>query len=217
MKYIVEEYYSIEDYEKAIKEKPMNLLNRFKTVIVDPRLFFERVKKETELSKPLKYLLFLLIVIFPLRLLFIIALGNNVTIQDTFENAFIAANSLTLSFFAVFVIAFAFHPLGIIFGFKKPFYQTFKAVVYSSTPHLLYLIIGVSNFLMDFRVLSLRISPLTIWMWFLLVIGFSKLQSIKENDAAQLVFVLYGTLIAIGMIAYILDPESGIAVLNIPH
>jgi hypothetical protein len=202
-------------------QRPMGVIQKFKTVLAHPNQFFERVKPEEGYEAPVKFYLFIMFIqVIALNVIFLAyfsllssildigsEMGITLILAVIFSSILSANLSVLLSIIGTFIGAALIHAIAVIFGAKRGYQNTYKALIYSTAPSVLaWPALGL-----------LLVSPwaaiggaalIYIWLFILQVKGLSRLHEISGARAFAIIFVpimivlvLVGTvlLFAIGM------------------
>jgi len=190
-------------------------LERLKLSILHPNQLFERVKNEEGYTEPLKFYLVIVIVyaivgiaatsfvsafLFPFKLLGIGSMLNALSYIMFVVSAF-------ASIIGTFIGAGILHVFALIFGAKKGYNNTYKAMVYSAGPSLFILPVMFLSIINP--VILVGAAAIYILMLALYIKGISRLHEISAVRAFLAIFVpLLIPLMLTAYSAYIMMPFS---------
>lgn len=185
----------------------MRFIEKIINVLARPTYFFEQIKSEEGIAEPLKYnlILSLIPVIIGAIVYFIFSFGLGSSILGGLGIMMYVAYFV---FYVVFTLIYAIilHVFVIIFGGKNGFIATYKALVYSLTPTLLFgwlISLGslLSAFILGFFGIFIIYGIQGIfglYTWYLEVKGLSKLQDMTM--ARAFITTLIPGIIIVGVI-----------------
>ncbi len=165
----------------------MELFEKIKQSMLKPNEFFEKIKKEKGIGSAFKYLAILSLVSLVMGVVglytampFLIPNESYVALLPVVINfmPMILIFSYVFGLVVTFVSAGFIHIIAKLLKTKGAFEDTFKALVYGSTPSLLFSWIPFVS-----------IIPV-IYSLYLTIKGFSKLHSVSMGKAALIIFVI---------------------------
>ena len=184
----------------------MDFLEKMKMVMGNSGKFFESVKNE-DMGPSIKYLLLLMIVPAIIMIVvsgivfgFVMSIFSSIPGMESIPSwiqllgpvigLFAGVSFYVSTFVGSFISAAILHVIVYLMGVKKGFENTYKAVVYGSTPSILFTWLPFINIIFNF------------WSWYLVIKGLSKLQDMTMGKAFMATLV---PLIAFAVIAGIMS------------
>jgi hypothetical protein len=183
------------------QQRPMGVLGKFRTVLAHPGQFFDAVKGEQGYEAPVKFYLFLLLIdLIAINAIMLFAasiflplsgldagLGIGAISLLLLSNLLIANLSVVLSIIGTFIGAGFMHIFAFIFGARKGYQNTYKAMIYSAAPSvLMWPLLGL--LLVDLWAAMAAAAAVYIWMLILQIKGLSRLHEISGARAFAIVF-----------------------------
>jgi hypothetical protein len=108
----------------------MEFFEKLKSVILHPKIFFQKVSSEG-VEEGFKYMLFLTLITLPLYILYGYIRLKKITLLPLFIGLY--ALTIIIILIASFVFAAFLHPFVILFGGKQGYAKTYNAAAYSAT------------------------------------------------------------------------------------
>jgi len=200
----------------------MNMLTKIKTVLLDPKLFFEKIKTETDFKIAFSY--FFVLALFGIMMGALLSYSMQGVYNDFIGNvlrmSLVPMASIYFLQIGVFIfilkVLFSFLFKAVLngwissFGGQGNFLKTYQLYVYSRTPALLFGWIPIIGFFA------------WIYSFFLLIIGTKEVHQLKTKKvimlyfipiAIILIFVLLYTILMIIVIKY--NPEIFAEILSL--
>ncbi len=191
------------------QQKPMGILQKFRMVLAHPGQFFDAVKNEQGFEAPVKFYLFIMFIqVIALNAIFLLSfslfssisgvgsgLGIELILEMVFSSILSANMSVLLSIVGTFMGAALLHVIAVIFGAKRGFQNTYKALIYATAPSILiWPVMGL--LLINLWAAIGAVALIYIWAFILQVKGLSRLHEISGLRA----FAILITPIIIGVL-----------------
>lgn len=198
------------------QQKPMGVLQKFKLVLVHPGRFFDAVKGEQGYEPPVKfYLLLLLIDIVVMNAIMLFAasvfaplsgidtgLGISTLLLYLVSDIVIANLSVVLSIIGTFIGAGLMHVLALIFGARRGYQNTYKAMIYSAAPSI-FVWLALGLLLVNVWVAVAAMAAVYIWVMALQIKGLSRFHEISALRAFLIVFTpILVVLVLVGFLLF---------------
>jgi len=172
------------------EQKPLGTLSRVKMIVFHPNQFFDRVKDEQGYGAPLKFHAFLCLTWILAVLLYIFVPGSllGVYMGITVYSLMITIASILTSIISMFIAAAFLHVIAVILGAKKGYFNTYRALVYSSVAMIFfwfYYILVLINFWVSLILFGVFI----LWGIYLQVKSLSKFHEISGMRAFGIIMV----------------------------
>lgn len=178
------------------QQKPLGILQKFRMVLAHPGQFFDAVKNEQGYEAPVKFYLFIMFIhAIIMNAIFLLAfslissisgigsgLGIELILVMIFSSILSANISVLLSIAFTFLGAAVLHLIAVIFGAKRGFQNTYKALIYASAPSILvWPVMGL--LLVNSWAAIGAVALIYIWAFILQVKGLSRLHEISGSRA----------------------------------
>lgn len=155
----------------------MDFFNIIKDIILKPKDFFAKIKKEKGIKNAFLYFLMFAVITSFLSVLYFyraVSIAKMPQIELIPGSIFLVVMIILYILILLFTLLYTFIMSGIIHLFvllmkgKKGFYQTFKVLVYGNTPQYLLSIITSPIYIIVFpKFFGLKQMPLEFFVWFI--------------------------------------------------
>jgi hypothetical protein len=187
---------------KPAKPPQFGVLGKFRMVLRHPGEFFNKIKEEKGYEAPIKFYLFIMFIdIIVLNLIFLLFfsifssmagltgdLGLQLLLSFIFSSILSANLFIIVVIGATFLVAGILHVIAIIFGAKKGYQNTYKALIYSSAPSI-FVWIGIGILLANTILAFALILLIYLWIYILLIKGLKRLHDLTTLRAFMIVFL----------------------------
>jgi len=186
----------------------MGVFSKMKMILISPTEFFEAAKYD-HIGDALKYYAIMLII--PVAIMAAIALaapniiisalssasavggaGNLLLMLGGLLSALMVGMIIAMYFAALvgtFITAGIYHIIALLFGARKSYGETYKAIIYASTPFLLIGWLYVPLVFINIYLGVAALIVISIWALMIMVKGLSILQGISGKRAAAIILL----------------------------